>query len=191
MRRRGSKARSRGSRARRGWMYQWAMSANTARLSVNCRLNNMKGVITPAPLVSSPLVHPPPDDAAFGAAQGMEHDEGGRVDLAHDPFHASDLQARDDAVEDIAFGAAHAAVASVDRDAAAEVPGQPLADGGMCVRHDRDGGVLVDAIEHEVEGRRGGDISQDRVQRLLHAQNRHGHEEKADVEDENDVAHSK
>src|SRR5262245_24922778 len=94
-----------------------------------------------------PLLH----DAAFGAAQRMKDDERLSIELPRDRLDLSDLEPRHDAVQNLALDAAHAAVPLVYRHPAPELAGDPIADRPMLARHDRNGRVLVDAVEHEVE----------------------------------------
>ena len=55
-------------------------------------------------------------------------------------------------------------------------------------RHDRDGGVLVDAVEDEIERLRRRQVGEDRIERRLDAEHRHRGQEEHDVEAEDHVA---
>src|SRR5262245_31963909 len=107
----------------------------------------------------------------------MKDDEGRGVDLPDDALDLADFQAGHDTVDDVTFRTTHAAVTTEHRDAATQVAGDPFADGHVLVRHDGDGGVFVDAVENEIEGLGGGDVCQDRIQRLVHPENSHRNQE--------------
>ena len=86
------------------------------------------------------------------------------------------------------LGAAHAAVALVDRHATLEFGHDPFADDVAVGGDDGDRGVLLEAVDDEVQRPRGREVGQDRVKARLDAEHRHRHDEQDDVEDENDFA---
>src|SRR5437667_3707242 len=124
------------------------------------------------------------DHSALGAGQWVKDDERSGVEVSYDCPHLADLQPGDDAVQDVLFGAAHAAVTLEDRHTPTKVPGDPFADRAIQIRHDRDGRVLIDAIQHEVERFRSGNVCEDGVQRCIDAQHRHGDQKQCHIEPE-------
>src|SRR5215207_5323264 len=83
------------------------------------------------------------DDAAVHVGEGVDDDEGGGVVLRDERADAADLEAGDDAVEDVLLGVRPAAAPLVDRHAAREVADDGLADLLAPSRHDDDGRVLL------------------------------------------------
>src|SRR2546422_2919091 len=130
------------------------------------------------------------DHSALGAGQWVKDDERAVVEVFYDCPYFADLQPGDDAVQDVLFGAAHAAVTLEDRHAPTKVPYDPFADRGIQIRHDRDGRVLIDAIQHEVERCRSGNVCEDGVQRCIDAQHRHGDQKQCHIEPEDHVPYS-
>src|SRR5689334_8444785 len=128
------------------------------------------------------------DDAAVHVRERVNDDEGRGVVLLDERADAADLQARDDAEEDVLLGVRPAAAPLVDRHAAREVADDGLAYLLAALRHDDDGRVLLDAVEQEVYRLRRGDVGENRVERRLDAEEEGGGREDEDVEDENHVA---
>src|SRR5215212_351475 len=136
------------------------------------------------PLVERGLL----DDAAVHVGEGVDEDEGRGVVLLDERADAADLKAGDDAEEDVLLGVRPAAAPLVDGDAAHEVADERLADLLAALRHDDDGRVLLQAVEQEVDGARGGEVGEDGVERRLDAEEEGRGREDEDVEDEDHVA---
>ena len=67
--------------------------------------------IYPYPLGGS--MHPSLDDAAFRTTQRMKDDKGFVIELPNDPFDLADLQPSHNAIDNVAFYAAHATVPAI------------------------------------------------------------------------------
>src|SRR5438105_14960329 len=91
------------------------------------------------------------DDAAFSAGERVKDDERSGVDVSNARSHFPDLEPHHDAIENVLLGTAHRTVTFIYGDAAAKVPCYALADCGIQIGNDRDGRVLVDPVEHEIE----------------------------------------
>src|SRR6185503_18403795 len=128
------------------------------------------------------------DDPAAHVGERVLDDEGGRIEAVDDADDPTDLEARDDAVEDLTILAALAAARLVDGHAAAEIVEQRAADRRAGRRHDGDRRELLDAVQDEIEGARRGDVGEDRIERRLDAEDRHRGQEQHDVEAEDHVA---
>ncbi len=155
------------------------------------RRQETRGTRTPSPPLHSDRLSMrtcPPEDAALRSRQGMEDDEGPRVEIPDDASHPADLEPRDDAVEDVQLHSAHPPVAAVDGDPPAELPRHPITDGFMLGRDDGHGRVLVDPVQDEIEDPGCGCVGQDGIEGLVHPQYRHGHQEERQVQPEDDVA---
>src|SRR4029079_12884306 len=107
------------------------------------------------------------DDPAAHVGERVLDDEGGRIEAVDDADDATDLEARDDAVEDLPVLAALAATRLVDGHAAAEIVEQRAADRRAGRRHDGDRRELLDAVQDEIEGARRGDGGADRIESRL------------------------
>src|SRR5215471_21122894 len=88
-------------------------SASSSLVTSNWSCRTPAMITERAPLRNGvPMDHP-----AAHVGERVLHDERGRVERLHDAAHAADLQARHDAVEDLAVVARHPAARLVDRDA--------------------------------------------------------------------------
>ena len=126
--------------------------------------------------------------APLNICQGLQDHEGAGIGLADDRIHPPDFQPCDDTIKNVAFVAGEAAAGPVDGDASSQLTGDPTADELVVIRHDRDRGVLLDAVDDEVEGAGRRHVGEDRVQRRLHAEQRHRDHEQGDVEHQDEVA---
>src|SRR6478736_1363319 len=104
------------------------------------------------------MARPAMDDAALGPGERVRDDERAGVLGVDDRFHLADLEARDDAVEDLLLGARQPAVSLEDGDAALQLAGDPLADRRAPRGDDRDRRELLEAVDDEVERARRGDV---------------------------------
>lgn len=123
----------------------------------------------------------------------MRRYEGGRVEFFDDVFDAADFEARHDAVENVAFfrvfaGASQTAAAFVDGYAAMQAMRNRLFDGFVFGRDYRDCRVLFDAVNDEVNGLRGGDIRQNRIESRFDSEKIHRGEKNKNVKNQNDIA---
>src|SRR5450631_2134887 len=106
----------------------------------------------------------PLDDATFNIGQRMGHYECALVELSHDALDFADLQPGDYTVQDVMLHAAVSAIAPVYCNTPIQLPCDPFADQVAVVGDNRDGGVFLNAVDHEIESFCRSDIGEDRVE---------------------------